>query len=67
MDGQSCSSAPSLISVYSEVVPEKQELGVADHRMVQAGRHLLRFSRPTPLLKQVSQGFVWFGFEYLQE
>lgn len=62
----------SLISVFSEVVPEKQELGVADHRMVWAGRDFLRFSRPTPLLKQgqiqqVAQGFVWLGFEHLQE
>lgn len=34
--------------------------------MVQAGRDLLRFSRPTPLpkqgqIQQVAQDFVWLG------
>lgn len=53
----------SRVSVYSEVVPEKQELGVADHRTVQAGRDFSRFSRSIPLLKQgqiqqVGQDFV---------
>lgn len=62
----------STISVCSGVVPEQQELGLAGHSMAQAGRDLSRFSRPTPLLKQgliqkVAQGFVWLGFEYLQE